>query len=552
MRTKSTLASATFAAALALTLTACAGNSAASSTAPSAEGTPVTGGTLTFAQQFEPSCLDPTVLGDMHQASFALQYLDSLVAQDDTGKVLPWLATSWEISKDGKVYTFHLREDVKFTDGVPLDAAAVKANFDRIKDPKSKAAGGSTSQYLIYVDHTDVVDEFTVAVTLSRPFSPFLEEAAQSFVGIQSPKALERSSDENCKSPVGTGPFIVKSYKPGQEAVLVRNPDYNSAPPTAKHQGPAYLDEIVWKFIPDPTARFGAVTSSEIDAADGLTPVNEVAAGRDDHLAINRHDYPGHAYGVTLNESAAPFDDVRVRKAFLYSVDVEAGLKSIFFGLYERPSVLSRTTPFFAEEFVDAYTYDADEAGALLDQAGWTARDSAGYRTKDGKRLSLTWTYYTEAVGGPTEYKAFAEQVQASAKQIGFEITLDPVSSGFAEIIERYNEDTSQLFIQKWTLNSPDVLRLVYAAPPEAPLFKNIAVSDTKFSDAINDAALTTDPAERAKLYHDAQQIFSDQAYGIGFFPESVRIVSQKSTAHGIRQDPSLGLPVFQDAWVTE
>ncbi|OAA27497.1 peptide/nickel transport system substrate-binding protein [Frankia sp. EI5c] len=527
-------------------LTACGGGSTATSAAAD-PGTPVSGGTLVFAQQQEPSCLDPQVLGDMHQALFANQYLDSLVHQDSTGKIHPWLASSWEISPDGTAYTFKLRTDVRFTDGTPFNAQAVKVNFDRIISGPGE--GGSAAQYLIYVTDTSVVDDSTVRVTLSRPFSPFLAEIAQSFVGIQSPTALARDKDTNCKSPVGTGPFVVRSYTPGSEAVLERNADYNSAPASAEHQGPAYLSKVVWKFIPDDSARFGAVSNGQVDAADGLQPVSEVAARKNSKLAVISHDYPGHSWGLDFNTKIAPFDDLKVRQAFLQATDIDAALKSVFFGLYERPGVLSPTTTHFAEQYRSTYTFDLAKAAKLLDEAGWTGRDSDGYRTKNGKRLAVTWTYYTETAGGPDliRYRSVAEQVQATTKRAGFQVTLNPIASGFPAFLEALQAGSSHIFIQKYTLNSADVLRLLYASPD---FIAQYYLDDAELTAAVNEASTTTDPARQATLYTEAQKIYSDKAYGTGLFPESVRVVSSASKAHGIRLEPTLGLLSLHGAWV--
>ena len=165
---------------------------------------PLHGGTLVYATDREPTCLDPHVAGDMPQVFVAQQYLDSLVSMDSDGRIGPWLAERWEASADGLSYTFHLRHDVHFTDGTPFNAQAVKANLDHMADPKtqSSTAGGYIRQYR----GTDIVDEYTAVVHLATPYAAFLEVLAQGFLGIQSPTALKRSRDEYCESPVGSGP----------------------------------------------------------------------------------------------------------------------------------------------------------------------------------------------------------------------------------------------------------------------------------------------------------------------------------------------------------
>lgn len=167
--------------------------------------TPVSGGTLVYATDREPTCLDPHVAGDMPQVFLAQQFLDSLVSMDENGKIGPWLAKSWEVSPDGMTYTFHLRDDVHFTDGTPFNATAVKANLDHMANPKtqSSTAGGYIRQYR----STDVVDAHTAVVHLATPYAAFLEVLAQGFLGIESPTALARSRDENCEKPGGHRPL---------------------------------------------------------------------------------------------------------------------------------------------------------------------------------------------------------------------------------------------------------------------------------------------------------------------------------------------------------
>ena len=272
---------------------------------------PVHGGTLVYATDREPTCLDPHVAGDMPQVFVAQQYLDSLVSMDSNGQIGPWLASSWEVSPDGLHYTFHLRRDVRFTDGTPFNAEAVKANLDHMADPKtqSSTAGGYIRQYR----GTDVIDDYTAVVRLATPYAAFLEVLAQGFLGIQSPTALKRSRDQNCESPVGSGPFKVARWDRQNQVELVRNPDYNWAPPTAKHQGPAYLERIVWKFIQEPSVRFASLQAGEVDVIETLPPESHEAARRNPDVELIVAQRPGNPTNGTFNMRRAPFDDIRVR-----------------------------------------------------------------------------------------------------------------------------------------------------------------------------------------------------------------------------------------------
>ncbi|HWJ74155.1 MAG TPA: ABC transporter substrate-binding protein [Kaistia sp.] len=510
---------------------------------------PVKGGTLIYATDREPTCLDPHVDGDMPQVFIAQQYTDSLVSQDKDGKIGPWLAKSWTVSDDGKTYTFKLRDDVKFTNGEKFNAAALKANLDHIKNPatQSSTAGGYIQQYV----KTETPDEFTAVVTLSKPYAAFLEVLAQGFLGIEAPSALARPRNENCETPVGTGPFKIIKWDRQSQIVLERNPDYNSAPPTAAHQGPAYLDQIIWKFIPEPSVRFASLASGDVDVIETVPPESEADAEKNPDLTLIIADRPGNPTNGAINTTRAPFDDIRVREAFVRSADISSALDSVFFGRYKRaPGPLSAATPFATPDFKNLYDYDPDRANALLDEAGWTEKDANGIRQKDGKPLTVH-----VPIGdfqGPAE-RSLWEQIQATAIGTGFDVQLEPL--GFSEWLDRQATWNYDIIPEYWNTNTADVLRIVLSSEflgaagsggyhQNASGFKN-----AEFDALVNKALETQDPEARRKLYYDAQKIVASNFLQVLTFPQSTRLGVYK-TAKGVRLEPSLSVTTLYDAWV--
>ena len=418
---------------------------------------PVKGGTLIYATDREPTCLDPHVDGDMPQVFVAQQYTDSLVSQNKHGTIGPWLAKSWTVSEDGKTYTFKLRDDVTFTNGEKFNAAALKANLDHIKNPatQSSTAGGYIRQYV----STDTPDETTAVVHLSEPYAAFLEVLAQGFLGIQAPSALARPRNENCESPVGSGPFKITKWDRQSEIVFERNPDYNWAPPTADHQGPAYLDKIVWKFIPEPSVRFAALENGDVDVIEAVPPESEEGAEQNADLKLIITDRPGAPTHGALNITRAPFDDIRIREAFVRSADIESALNSVFFGRYKRaPGPLSAPTPFSTADFRSLYDYDPARANQLLDEAGWT-RGADGLRQKDGK--TLTVHIPIGDFQGPAE-RSLWEQIQATATEVGFDVQLEPL--GFSEWLDRMSKWDYDVLPEYWNTNTADVLRIILSS----------------------------------------------------------------------------------------
>ncbi|KQR66651.1 ABC transporter substrate-binding protein [Frigoribacterium sp. Leaf172] len=512
---------------------------------------PRSGGTLTYATgDAEPTCLDPHVGGNYPQALVSTQYLESLVSKDSDGEIVPWLATSWEESSDGLSWTFDLRDDVAFSDGTPFDAAAVAANVAHLQDPETLSSTGYLA--LGKVTGVEAVDEHTARFDLSAPDSALLESLTQPWVAMESPTALERSQEENCESPVGTGPFVVESWTKQDRVVLTRNDDHTSPPADAAHDGPAYLDEIVWRFIPDSAARYAALQAGQVDVIDNVQPDTLVAAGKDDALAEIDAPRPGAANRIELNSGKAPFDDERVREAFITGVDVTDGIDSLFFGTAERSySPLSSIEP-LAYSDPSLFEVDVDAANALLDDAGWTERDSDGFRTKGGERLTLEFPVSTNQ-SIPAEQSLF-EQIQAGARDLGFDVVLSPldVSSWYGALAA----NDYDLVSAPYTKVGPDVLRILYdtagITPAPSGYFANLAqLSDPALDDLLKRASETSDADERADLYEQAQTIVLESRTVLPLYDQQNHYLVGPAVT-GVRALPPVSAVTLYDAYTVD
>jgi peptide/nickel transport system substrate-binding protein len=512
-------------------------------------GEPVSGGTLTYASgDAEPSCLDPHVGGNYPQALIATQYLESLVSLSDDGEVIPWLATEWQEGDDGLSWEFSLREDVTFTDGTPFDAEAVAANIAHVQDPATASSTGYLA--LAKVKEVVAVDDHTVRLELSAPDSALLESLSQIWVAMESPKALERSQDENCAAPVGTGPFVVDEWERQDSVTLVRNDDYTSPPADAEGTGLPYLDSIVWRFIPDSASRYAALQSGEVQVIDNAQPDTIQSAASDEAIEELDAPRPGAANRIELNSSKAPFDDERVREAFVRSVNVDDGIEGLFFGTAERSySPLSSVEP-LGLSLPGLFSVDTDAAASLLDEAGWSERDADGYRTKDGKRLTLDFPVSTNQ-SIPAEQSLF-EQIQADAKTAGFEVNLHPLdlSSWYGALAE----NDYDLVSAPYTKVGPDVLRILYHSasiePAPSGYFANLAqVDDPAVDDLLTRAAATSNPDDRASLYEQAQRIILEGYYLLPLYDQQNHFLSS-STVQGLRAMPTVSTPTFAGAWL--
>jgi peptide/nickel transport system substrate-binding protein len=542
-------------------LSACGGGSSTAADVPTAgsgagapeppEGKPVQGGTIVYGTDREPTCLDPHNLGDMPQTYVARQFLDSLVSMQPDGTVVPWLADSWEVSKDGLQYTFHLKKGVKFTDGEPFNAEAVKANFEQTLDPETQSSTNLVYLTPIYKS-TDVVDEYTVRINLKRPYSPFLEVLGQAFFGMESPKAMARGLQQNCLSPVGTGPFIVKKWTKGQSIELVRNPDYNSPPADANNQGPAYLDGITWRFLPEPSVRYSALESGEADIIFNIPPEHLAAAKSDPNLQVQEFIHAGIGHYIILDTSEPPFDDLKVRQAFTLAANTPAAVESAYLGAYPtQTSAISSGTPFYTDKYNGLYPYDLEKANKLLDEAGWTEKNSSGVRVKDGKTLTVKWPYSAEPGDvAPAELTLY-QNIQAALKEAGIDLKLTPMPQ--AAYFEAFN-DTAQYDANASYWNSPTamVMYIIYASENYDSPFANASKVKNPELDKTLLAAAAADPEDRAtqaKLYEKAQKIIVENAYSVPMYPEQT-VLGINTNLKGVWIEPSEGEPVLSDAWL--
>jgi peptide/nickel transport system substrate-binding protein len=533
----------------ATTLAACGGSgdddaastNAAGSTAPAARD----GGSLVFASEEEPECFDTQVSQSDISAVIMRNVFESLVTQAEDGSYEPWLATKWTVSPDGRTYRFTLRDGVRFSDGTPFDAKAVKVNFDRIAAPATK------SKYAIsllgpYRDST-AIDARTVQVRFKARFGTFLHAASTAYLGFHSPKSIEEHGSQLCAGgpdQVGTGPFLLRSYTRGQQAVLVRNPSYSSAPATAAHEGPAHLDRLTFRFVPDPTVRVGSVVSGQVDAADFVPPNQLTKVQRVSRLKLVGNDVPGVGYTWYLNTTSPLFRDRNLRLAVQKAFDVDQAVKAVYFGKYQRAwSVLTPSTLGYDPSLKDSWSHDDAGANALLDQAGYTERDAQGYRTKGGKRLSTRLLYVPQYT---SEDRASLDQaLQADLKRVGFELELVPMDGAAYEPVR--NAGKYGIVGFGWGGGDPDLLRTLFDSKQLFDDGGNNAsrLNDPQVDGWLRAAGATTDVARRKPLYANVQRKLIEDGVAL---PTGVqqRQIAVDGKVSGLTFDTN-GWPLFYD-----
>lgn len=518
---------------------------------PSAKEDPPTPRVVYATGDAEPTCLDPHVGGNYPQALISAQFLEPLVGRDAEGEITPWLATDWHASSDGLTWDFTLIDGATFTDGTAFDSEAVKANIDHLQDPDT----GSSTGYLAVekIAEVEPLSPTEVRMHLHEPDSSLLESLSQQWTAMQSPAGIARGQEENCQDPIGTGPFVVEEWVPQQHVVLTRNEDYTTHGPQATHDGSAFIEEIEWRFIPDPATREAALNSGEVHVIDNPEP-SAITSATDGvtHIDAPR---PGSVNRIELNSAQPPFDDVRVREAFIRAVDITPGIESLYRGVAERSySPLSSVEP-FAYSDSDLFTHDPARANELLDAAGWDNHDDQGYRVKDGQRLTLRFPVSTNQ--SVAAEQALFEQIQNQAAQVGFEVVLTPMDlSAWYEALEAPadgEEYEYELVAAPYTKVGADVLRILYhsdgTVPAPSGYFANHAhVTDPDIDALLEQAAATTDGETRGELYATVQQKILEGFYILPLYDQQNHFLTRG--VDGVTTLDTVATPTFINARV--
>jgi len=535
-----------------LLLTACGqGTPAAEATtapeateAPAATEAPeVSGGVLTVGMPVEPETLDPGDGVYVQEQFIAMNLFDSLLSVAPDGSLHAGLASTWEPNADYSEFTFTLREDVTFHDGTAFKADAVKASFDHIMSEGVLESGGkSLLQDHQYVE-TVVVDDYTVTVKFGASYPLFLRDAGRQWLSISSPAALEEFGADYGRNPVGTGPFKFVQWDAQSQIVLERNPDYNWAPEFAAHQGPALLDQVVLRILPEAATRLTAFETGEILIASEPPALDAVAMVDAGTASIQTFAQPGIPAILMINATKAPTDNVNVRKAMILAVN-QAELAQTAFQSLGLPatSVISPTTWAYDEGAANLYSYDPEESARLLEEAGWVDSDGDGLREKDGEKLTIDWP------DNPAWSEAFNELLIGYLTNVGFDVQYRSMDDGAA--YEELLAGNYTLVYMYWTRPDPTPLRYLFHSENT-----NGGGAWTNFVNEDLDAALAdgdtnTDENARKQDYITAQNIIMENALVLPMFTVNTSYLTAP-TVQGFSFDLE-GYPFLYDISISQ
>jgi peptide/nickel transport system substrate-binding protein len=472
---------------------------------------------MTMAVFQEPDTLDPAASGLITVGTISQCVFDHLIwslPKNGTNVLSPGLASSWEISSDASAYTFHLRQDVKFHDGTPFDANAVKVTFDHIVDPNTKSKGAASA--LGPYKETQVVDSHTVKVVFKTPNAAFINEVAG--FSIISPAALQKYGADFAKNPVGTGPFKFKEYVVGQHVTVERNPDYNWGPAPIR-TGPPLLSEITFRILSDPGARFNALQTGEIHLAPNLNPQDVASVKSSSQYRVYQVASTGMPWNIMVNAQRPPTDDVNVRKALLYATDQQAIIKTLYFGLHTAADeIFTPITPGYDPSLKNMYSHDPTKAGQLLDQAGWT-KGPNGMRQKNGQPLKLSFINIS-GFG----FDDISQLMQSQFRDVGIQVDISDQS--FPAVGDAYNRGDHNLADFFYYDVDPYFVRAIFGSDQIAHGFNWEHYSNPQLDALVDRANATSDAAARTKLYQQANSMIMDAAVIIPIYNSDGLFVS--------------------------
>ncbi|MFZ5824276.1 MAG: ABC transporter substrate-binding protein [Bacillota bacterium] len=502
---------------------------------------PRKGGTLTVGRIEDTETLDPHRTTAVSSNQITAMTMDTLVVLDYDMTVKPGLAEKWEISDEGKTYTFFLKKGVKFHSGKAMTAADVKYTLDRWKNLK-----GSPSAFTIKpISSVEVKDDYTVVVRLSEPFGLLLTNLTASYASILNSEFTEKQGDNYGTTPQttdGTGPFKVVEWVRNDRLVLERNPDYTWGPAINQNQGPAHVEKIVWKVIPE-----GATRMAELETG-GLHFTADIPAVDVDRLKatpsvkmVQYADFNTVFMGMRTNKK--PLDDIRVRRAIQHAINKKEIVDGGFYGLAQvaktpaAPGIPGH--PANADQIT--YGYDPQKAGQLLDEAGWKM-GSNGIREKDGKPLTLE-LWYSKG----SNIDVVIPMVQAQLKKVGIDLKLKQLE--WSAYLAALRAGEHQLMWMSIRYTTTDGVLYFYFHSKQRPAPNRFEYVNPTVDDLLDKARITSDAKAQAEMWAKVQEEAMRDAFWTPIVHED-RIVGHAPALEGLKIHPSNVLYKGLDLWL--
>lgn len=458
------------------------------------QAVPTYGGRVRIAQSAEPPSLDPSAT--TASATTAIVHhnvLEGLVKVDESGTIVPGLASSWSVSSDALKYTFHLRENVKFHDGQPFTSADVKAKFEKALQPDS---GHTNAHYYEQITSIETPDPYTVVFHMKSADAEFLYNLARPDSVIFPAETTANMATH----PIGTGPYRLKTWMRGSHITLERFDDYYD-------ESLPYLDEVTFRFISDPNAQVAALLAGDVDAVDFSSTAEQALRVQQTAGFKVIEGATTNTVVMAMNNSRPALSDVRVRKALSYAINREEVMIGAEFG-FGTPigSHMSPVEPYYID-LTDVYSYDPDRARQLLNEAGY------------GQGLELTLSL-------PNQYRyavRAGELIADQLRQVGVTVNIELVE--WATWISRIFGDADY-----------DLTVIGHAEPMDIGIYGNpnyyFRYDSAKVRQLLHDARVTADETQRAHIYAAIQLQLVQDAVNVWLYARPSFLLS-RDDLHG-------------------
>jgi peptide/nickel transport system substrate-binding protein len=456
-------------------------------------------GTLIVGRGGDSVWLDAGPATDGESARVIQEIVEPLVRLEGTStKPIPWLAESWT-TEDSQTWTFKLREGVNFHDGTPFNAEAVKFNLDRVRDENNEYRFGRTFEYYNYefgetlgIDEVNVIDEYTVEIVLSQPSAVLLNKLSLGFAfGMNSPAAIMEQGDvygTAAGTSVGTGPFKFVEWIPDDRITVERNDEWWGPRPN--------LARIIWRSIPDNSARFAELQAGTIHQAE-LAQTDLELAQEDPNIQIFTVPSTSTGY-ISFQQCTEPFDKAEVRQAIAHAVNWEALIPAFYgdfgqlAGSFQPPAILGSNPD------ITQHAYDPELAKELLAQAG----------LPDG--FDTEFWYIPVQRGYFPDSKAIGEAIAADLAKVGINVTL--MTEDWGAYLENRNLGKFPMWMLGWGSDNGDpdnYLGYHFSHAPGEPKEED-CYDNPELAELLIQGRTIADTAERERIYQQAEQIIHD------------------------------------------
>ncbi len=489
------------------------------------------GGTLVIANVSDMTGLDPIHISDAPSSMIAGRVYDQLIARNTEGEHVAELAKDWEVTDNGKVWTFELQEGVTFHDGSEFNAEVVKFHINRVKDEEE---GSAFRSKFLQITEVKVLDEYKVQMILEEPNVAFIDNVLTTNAGyIPSMKAIKEKGDQFPQEPVGSGPFAFDEWVSGEEVVLSKNEDY--------WKGAPQLDQVVFRVIPEASTQIMELETGGVNYV--LKVPKEDLERLENNEDINVYSEPGYNVRTFfMNPFQNPFQDVKVRKAVNLALNVDSMVEALAAGLVSPADCWLPQSSRFHPDEVPKYGFDLEEAKALLEEAGWVDEDGDGIREKDGQKLEVT---IMSPDGRYIQDKQFSEAAQAQLKKIGMDLKVQVKEWG--SFVDSFFGAEFQMAFIGWAQSTGEASIFLDPWLKSDGRANVTGYSNEEIDQLLDQALKTTEFEARKDLYEQVIEKAHEEALWVYLYSAN-DLAAVRSEVKGYVHSPAV--IDFTDVWI--